>query len=48
MLDTRENTPSLFTVRFSERVLIKDLTFTDNWLDSGAISVFVKKEYLPW
>ena len=46
MMDTSKTTPSLFTVQYSHEVMIADLNFSMNWLDSGAISVFTMKEYL--
>ena len=48
MIDTKKVTPSLFTIAFCEKVSLENLTFNQNWLSSGAISMFLAKEYLAW
>ena len=48
MFDTLKETPSLFTVQYCVKVIINDLNFSNNWLDSGAISLFLNHFYLPW
>ena len=48
MFDTKDVTPSLFTFQYCEKVRIQDLYFSNNWLDSGAISLFLEQKYLPW
>ena len=48
MIQTKDHTPSLFTIQWCSHVSIDNLKFQSNWLDSGALSIFVSKHYLPW
>ena len=46
MMETAWNTWSLLSVVFCSKAVITDLHFEKNWLDSGAIGIFLMKEYV--
>ena len=39
---------SLFTIQYCSKLTFEDITFEKNWLDAGALSIFLMKEYLPF
>ena len=39
---------SLFTIQYCSKLTFEDIKFENNWLDAGALSIFLMKEYLPF
>ena len=48
MIDTLAGTDSLFTFKYCAKIEMNGCTFENNWLDSGAIALYISKEYLSW
>ena len=46
MMETAWNTWSFLYIAFCSKIVITDLNFYKNWLDSGAIGIFLMKEYV--